>query len=55
MRRRLYARFLAFLARELGPECAYGEHALASITIASGGDVAVMRKLLADAQQEQQS
>jgi hypothetical protein len=23
MRRRLYARFLAFLARELGPECAY--------------------------------
>jgi hypothetical protein len=31
MRRRLYARFLAFLARELGPECAYGHLAAASI------------------------
>jgi hypothetical protein len=52
MRRRLFARFVAFLARELGPECAYGDRALASITAAAGGDLAVMRSLLADAQEQ---
>lgn len=30
MRRRLFARFVAFLERELGPECAHGVLAAAS-------------------------